>query len=282
MVPLAALALAQCASLSLIVYVTLYLQHVLDLGALRTGLLLLVTSLGTVALSPVVGRLTDRGYGRWLIVTGLAVMGLSLLWLTYGVTHRHGALLVPALLVLGLATPLIYPSATALIMVAVSESARGVGASLSVQSRQIGATLGLALMNALFTTVEWGERNSLLEGSGAPFTPEEQGAFDDALSQERERSDLLARLPGSSRSRVRDAADHAFVRAVEVSFLVLGGLVLLAAVLACAVLLSRPRSVARPAGRPQATRSSMRAERASRSAGPAVGARRWPAWRRRR
>lgn len=291
-VPMVALALVQCASLAVGVHVTLYLQHVLDLGALRTGLLLMAGSFGTVVLSPFVGRLTDLGYGRLLIVTGLVLLGCCVLWLTYGVANRHSTLLVPALLVFGLAPPLVYPSATAMIMAAVPASARGVAASLSVQSRQIGATLGLALMNALFTTAEWRERNELLAstgGDGDVFSPREQRALDNVLSREEQREELLARLPGTSHDRVRAAADSAFVAALEVGFLTLGGLVLLSAVLlALAAGLRRPAAPDRPPDPDRApshrargaARSSRRGGHASRSAAPAVAGRRWRAWRR--
>lgn len=282
-VPMAALALVQCTSLAVAVHITLYLQHVLDLGALRTGLLLTASSVGTVVLSPFVGRRTDQGYGRRLILTGLAVLGCCLLWLTYGVTHRHGTLLVPALLVFGLAPPLVYPAATALIMASVPASARGVAASLTVQSRQIGATLGLALLNALFTTAEWDERNELLAsaaGDGDDFTPREQRALDTVLSREEERKELLARLPGAAHERVGAAADSAFVAALDVSLLTLGGLVLLSAVL-LALAGGLGRRAAPPDGTAPAARSSRPAGPASRNAGPATGEGRWRAWRRR-
>lgn len=282
-VPMAALALVQCTSLAVAVYVTLYLQHVLDLGALRTGLLLTASSVGTVVLSPLVGRLTDQGYGRRLILTGLAVLGCCLLWLTYGVANRHGTLLVPALLVFGLAPPLVYPAATALIMASVPGSARGVAASLSVQSRQIGAAVGLALLNALFTTAEWDERDDLLAsaaGDGDDFTPREQRALDTVLSREEERQELLARLPGTAHERVGAAADSAFVTGLEVSLLTLGGLILVSAAL-LALVAGLDRGAAPPDGPAPAARSSRRAGPSSRSAGPAAGGRRWRAWRRR-
>ncbi|MFD0008049.1 MFS transporter [Streptomyces sp. NPDC127178] len=234
--PLVALAAVQCASLTVTVYVALYLQHVLDLGALQTGLLLVCTNVGTVALSPAVGRLTGQGHGMWLIVTGLTVMGGSVLWLAYSLAHRQEMLLIPALLVLGLATPLVYPSSTVLIIDALPAGARGVGASLSVQSRQIGGTLGLALVNALLTSVEWRQRGILLKGPNAAFTPREQSALDAALAKGLERGELLARLPKAAREAVLEAADTAFVTAVGVSFTVLGGLLLMAALVAFGVL----------------------------------------------
>ncbi|MFE5828542.1 MFS transporter [Streptomyces erythrochromogenes] len=230
-VPVISLALVQCATLGVGVHVTLYLQHVLDLGALDTGLLLMAASVGTVLLSPFVGRLTDRGYGALLVITGLLLVGGCLLWLAYGVSSHHSTLLVPALLVFGLAPPLVYPSATTQIMAAVPARSRGVAASLSVQGRQVGATLGLSLMNALFTTAEWRERNEFLMSSENDFSLQEQSALDTVLSREELREELLDRLPGASHDRVRSAADNAFVAALEFSLVTLGSLVLLCSLL---------------------------------------------------
>ncbi|MGY4999359.1 MFS transporter [Streptomyces sp. 900105245] len=233
-VPLAALALVQCASLALVLYMTLYLQHVLDMGAFRTGLLLLATSVGTIVLSPLVGQLTERGHGGRLVITGMAALGVCLLWLTLEVFDRRIIFLVPALLLFGLAPPLVYPSATTLVADTAVGSAKGVGAGLAIQARQVGATFGLALTNMLFTAVEWQKRNSLLK-PGDAFTPEEQSALDDALTRERIDTELLAQLPGASQDHVRGAADQAFATAIEITFLTLGGIILLGALVAVTV-----------------------------------------------
>ncbi|MFI8219951.1 MFS transporter [Streptomyces sp. NPDC085932] len=247
--PLIALAVVQCASLAVTVYVTLYLQHVRDLGALQAGLFLVCTNVATLALAPAVGRLTGQGHGMWLIVTGLAVMGASVLWLAHGLEHRQLMLLVPALLVVGMATPLVYPSSAALIIDALPAGARGVGASLSVQSRQIGGTLGLALVNASVTSVEWRRRSALLTGPDAAFTPQEHRALDAALSREPERGELLARLPEGARDAVVQAADEAFVRAVAFGFTVLGGCLLVAALAAFGFLCAGGRRTAARQGK---------------------------------
>ncbi|MFG2194331.1 MFS transporter [Streptomyces sp. NPDC048639] len=231
-VPLTALAFAQCAVLVVTVYVTLYLQQVLDLGTVETGLLMLPTSVGSVLLGPVVGRLTDRGAGHHLILGGMALLTAALLWLAVGVAHRHGALLVPALLLLGLAVPLVYPSAGTLSLGALPASARGVAASLQVEARQIGATMGLALMSALFTDVEWNERNARLADPGEQFTADEQDKLDIVLTEAEKGKAALARLPPVERRHVHDAADAAFSTALTTTLLTAGGLLFLGVLLA--------------------------------------------------
>ncbi|MEU6082276.1 MFS transporter [Streptomyces sp. NPDC047108] len=231
-VPLTALAFAQCAVLVVTVYVTLYLQQVLDLGTVETGLLMLPASVGSVLLGPVVGRLTDRGAGHHLVLGGLVLLTASVLWLALGVTHRHGTLLVPALLLLGLAVPLIYPSAGALSLGALPPSARGVAASLQVEARQIGATMGLALMSALFTYVEWQERNARLADPGEHFTADAQNGLDTVLTDADKGRALLDRLPPAERRLVHDAADAAFTTALTTTLLTAAAVLFLGVLLA--------------------------------------------------
>ncbi|WP_435271436.1 MFS transporter [Streptomyces sp. 1222.5] len=238
--PMAALGLVQCAALALVIYVTLYLQHVQNFGAFLAGLLIMVSSLGTIALSSFTGHLTDRGYGRLLTVVGLGILGCCLLWLAVGVAGRHGFLLLPALVVFGFAPPLVYPAATTLIMGALPSSAQGVGASLAIEARQLGATLGLGLTHMLFTWAEWRQRNVLLRGSAAGFTPDEQSVFDDILAQGKGRREMLARLPTAlSQQRVRLAADSAFTAALVTTLLVMGGIILLTVLLAAGAYVAR-------------------------------------------
>ncbi|MFF0220012.1 MFS transporter [Streptomyces vinaceus] len=240
--PMAALALLQCAGLTLVVYGMLYFQHVLDFSVFHASLLVMATSLGTLGISAYAGQLTDRGRGVQLIATGLALTGCTLLWLALGVEARHGLLLLPALMIFGLAPPLVYPSATMVVMTSLPGSARGVGASLSVQARQLGASLGLALTNLLFTAVEWGRRNALVHPSATDLTVEEQAALDDVLTQGRAGSQLLAQLPDDvAQDRVRTAADDAFTTAFEVTLLTLGCLVLLGTALMVGALAVRRR-----------------------------------------
>ncbi|MEV6313864.1 MFS transporter [Streptomyces sp. NPDC051776] len=234
-VPLTALAFAQCAVIVVTVYVTLYLQQVLDLGTIETGLLMLPTSVGSVLLGPVVGRLTDRGAGHHLVLGGMTLLTVALLWLAVGVDHRHGALLVPALFLLGLAVPLVYPSAGALSLGALPASARGVAASLQIEARQIGATMGLALMSALFTAVEWDERNARLADPAEHFTADEENKLDTVLTEAEKGQALLARLPPAERRKVHDAADAAFSTALNTTLIAAAGLLFLGVLLALGV-----------------------------------------------
>ncbi len=129
---------------------TQYLQGVLGLSALETGLRFIPIAAGVILASPVAATLTTRIGTRLVTSLGLVVVAAGLGMLaTLGVAssdlHVSGVLFVVAV-GMGLAmTP-----ATDAIMSALPKAQFGVGSAVNDATREIGGALGVAVLGSLF------------------------------------------------------------------------------------------------------------------------------------
>jgi EmrB/QacA subfamily drug resistance transporter len=228
---LTCLAAMQCAALALTVFLMLYLQQVIDVTPAVAGLLMLPSGLGSLMFSPLAGRLTDRGRGRWLLVGGLLAGAGAMIWISRGTQLGHGLLLIPAFFIFSVATAFVYTPASTLTLAMLPEQFRGVAAGLTIEARQIGGVVGLAVLTSLLTAVEWNSRNRLFSRSDADFTVDQQGAIDSLLFEDN-KSPLLAAVPPELHQGTIAAANTAFVDGLQTAMIAGAAFLALAALLA--------------------------------------------------
>jgi MFS transporter, DHA2 family, lincomycin resistance protein len=138
-------ALAFMGLLGSAILLPIYLQQVLQLSALQTGLLVLPGGLLMGVLGPVVGRLYDRFGPRPLLIPGLAIaMGGLLLLSTVGAETQAWQVLVGhVVLSLGLAAVL--PSVFTAGLSAVPRRFTSYGSAIFATVQQVGGAAGTAL-----------------------------------------------------------------------------------------------------------------------------------------
>ena len=128
---------------------SLFLQNILRYSAIQTGAVFLPMTVLIILVAPVAGRSSDRVGSRWLIGGGMTLVSLSLLLfaqLDAGSTFWD---ILPGLLAGGLGMALTMTPATAAAMGAVATDKAGVGSAVLNSSRQVGGSLGIAVMGAL-------------------------------------------------------------------------------------------------------------------------------------
>jgi EmrB/QacA subfamily drug resistance transporter len=133
-------------------YNSLFLQRVLGYGAIKTGATFLPMTLLIIFVAPLAGRIADRVGARWLMAGGMVLMtGALLLFATLDQSSSWWNIL-PGLVVggLGMATVMAPTTATAMSAVAVEKA--GVGSAVINSMRQVGGSLGIAVMGALVAT----------------------------------------------------------------------------------------------------------------------------------
>lgn len=155
----------------------LYAQVVRGLSPTRSALLLVPMALLTLALAPVVGRLTDRVHPRYLTTFGFASIIGSLVWLAAVMTPGSAVweLLLPMAL-LGLGNAFVWSPNSATANRNLPMHRAGAGAGVYNATRQIGAVLGSAGIAVLM--------DARLAAHGLPtgFAPEQGlGAVPDAV-----------------------------------------------------------------------------------------------------
>jgi EmrB/QacA subfamily drug resistance transporter len=130
-------------------FVSLYMQNILGYSAVQAGAAFLPLTLLVVLMAPVAGRISDRLGSRSLMTFGMTLVGLQLLYFsTLGVNESYWAL-VPGMLLGGIGMPAVMTPASAAAMSGVSADKAGVGSAVLNSSRQVGGSLGIALMGAI-------------------------------------------------------------------------------------------------------------------------------------
>jgi EmrB/QacA subfamily drug resistance transporter len=131
-------------------FIALYMQDILGLSPLEAGVRFLPATLMIVAIAPIAGRMTDRIGPRWLIGAGLALVSVSLYWLTtidVGTTYAD---IWPSFVLMGIGMALVMSPMSTAAMNAVVVAKAGIASGILSMSRMIGGTLGVAVIGAVF------------------------------------------------------------------------------------------------------------------------------------
>jgi EmrB/QacA subfamily drug resistance transporter len=130
-------------------YVSLYMQNVLGYSPVQAGASFLPMTILIILIAPRAGALTDRVGSRWLVGTGMTLLAVMLFYYTtLGANESFWALL-PGLLIGGFGMGLTMTPVTAAAMSAVSVDKAGVGSAVLNSARQVGGSLGIAVMGAI-------------------------------------------------------------------------------------------------------------------------------------
>jgi EmrB/QacA subfamily drug resistance transporter len=134
-------------------FLTLYMQNVMHLSPLATGVRFLPTTVVLVVLGPVSGRLTDRIGPRPLMTAGTLIVAISI-YIESRITVHSGYLrLLPGFVLMGIGMGLVMSPMTTAAMNAVDRSKAGAASGVLSMSRMVGSTFGVAVMGAIVTTV---------------------------------------------------------------------------------------------------------------------------------
>jgi EmrB/QacA subfamily drug resistance transporter len=128
---------------------TLYLQDERGLSALNAGLLMLPIAGMTVICAPIAGRLVGARGSRLPLALGGAGMLASSAILASVTATTPIVLLLPPYLIFGLGFGMINPPITYTAVAGMPPAQAGVAAAVASTSRQIGQTLGVAIVGAV-------------------------------------------------------------------------------------------------------------------------------------
>ncbi|HEX2893228.1 MAG TPA: MFS transporter [Marmoricola sp.] len=131
---------------------TLYLQDVRGLSALHAGLFLLPMAAMTVVFAPISGRIVgSRGPRVPLVIAGTA-MFVGALPMTGLTDHVAYGWLLACFLAFGLGFGMVNTPITNAAVSGMPRSQAGVAAAVASTSRQVGATLGVAIVGAVVSS----------------------------------------------------------------------------------------------------------------------------------
>jgi EmrB/QacA subfamily drug resistance transporter len=152
-------------------FVSLYMQNVLGYSAVQAGASFLPMTVLIVLVAPIAGKVSDRFGSRWLMGSGLTLLAVSLLIFSRLDTNSSFWDILPGLIVGGFGMALSMTPTAAAVMRAVPTDKAGVGSAVLNSMRQVGGSLGIAVIGAIVASYV----------SARPGTPEALPQFVDGF-----------------------------------------------------------------------------------------------------
>ena len=239
-------------------FLTQYLQGVLGLSAMETGIRFVPLAIGVIASAPVGAKLTGRFGAKIATAFGLLVTALSLALLAT-VQVASGDLLIGSVLAIaGFGLGVAMTPATDAIMGALPKEQAGVGSAVNDTTREIGGAIGVAVLGSVFSAVYADRMASIAAGLPSEVGTIVRDSIGGALAVASE----VGGVPGAA---ITAAARSAFVDGMATASLIGMGVAIAGALVALVWLPARatPSDDAAPdaadaAGLPSA--GSVRAE----------------------
>ncbi|MEV0906364.1 MFS transporter [Streptomyces hokutonensis] len=216
--------LAMLALVGLELIAAQYLQLVLGLSPLQTGLRLLPLTFAAMAAGLFGARMLRRFGPRRMVCFGFCLTAVSVLTLTAMGGRDNTGLLLFGFLLLGFGLEMTLFGAYESMLSEAPPAQAGGAAAIGETSYQLGAGIGIALLGSVMNAAY---APGLRSVPGVPTS-----ASASAGHSLGEAYDVASRLGGVRGAALRDAARHAFVHGLHVTLLVSAGLLLLGAVMA--------------------------------------------------
>lgn len=130
--------------------ISIYTQSVLGMSALRSGLTVAPFSLASMVVAPLAGRLADRLGGKYLVMAGLAILGLGASISVYvAQLDSTNWTFLPPLLVAGVGLGLVIAPMTTMAMRDIRPEQAASASAVLNTTRQLGTVVGSAVVGAV-------------------------------------------------------------------------------------------------------------------------------------
>jgi EmrB/QacA subfamily drug resistance transporter len=209
--------------------ITQYFQFVRGYGALSTGARILPVALSIAAASVVGALLAPRIGTKVVVSSGLLMFGASFLWIsTVSVDASYATVIVPQMVLMGLGMGFISTPATESILLVLPPARAGVGSAVNDATRELGGTLGVAVVGSVFSSVYAGH---LAAGAWSGTSPDVLEQAKDSVGAA---TSMAARQP-----ELLQAFEDAFMSGLHTASLVVGLLCVAGAVIGAIALPGR-------------------------------------------
>jgi DHA2 family multidrug resistance protein len=152
-----------------------FVQNLLGLSAMETGLILLPGALTTAFMMPIVGKLLQRGVpARLMTAIGFGSLALFTFQIAHSTLSSGRPDFFWPLVLRGIGTGLIFVPLTTLALGNLRGADVAQGSGLTNMMRQLGGSFGVALVSTYVSRVEWAHRSDLVS---------RLSAFDAAVSE---------------------------------------------------------------------------------------------------
>jgi EmrB/QacA subfamily drug resistance transporter len=211
--------------------VTQYFQFVRGYGTLEAGVRTVPFAIFTGVAAPLSAKLAQRFGTKAIVATGLTMMAVGFAWTTRNTATSSYWLVVGQMFFMGGGLGLVNAPATEAIMGSLPPAKAGVGSAVNDTARELGGTLGVAIIGSLFASAYSSKLGELLTGSPVP-TDAQQIARDSVgagVEVARRAGEQAGPQAGAA---VKAAVDTAFMDGFRVGAWVSAAVVLVGAIIA--------------------------------------------------
>jgi EmrB/QacA subfamily drug resistance transporter len=187
---------------AMFLYLTIYMQGVLDYSPLETGLRFLPLTVLSFVASPIAGKLSHRVPIRVLVGLGLGLVGVGLVLMHGLEPDSDVSSLLPGFLVAGVGIGITNPGIGQAAIAVVPAAKSGMGSGINTTFRQVGIATGVAALGAVF--------QSQVDSKLSTLLPNAPPGLAEAVSSGGSRAAAGVAPPGQ-RPEVVHAAKVAFV-----------------------------------------------------------------------
>ncbi len=152
---------------AMFLYLTLYLQTLLGLSPLQTGLRFLPTTVVMFFVAAASGNLSARVPVRLLLSAGLVLVGAGLLMMRGLTASSHWTALLAGFVVAGVGVGLVNPALASTAIGVVAPQRSGMASGINSTFRQVGIATGIAVLGAIFESAISSRLAPKLAGSSA-------------------------------------------------------------------------------------------------------------------
>ncbi|MDW5597444.1 DHA2 family efflux MFS transporter permease subunit [Conexibacter stalactiti] len=232
------LASVQFAMTGIAVLGAVWVQDVLGFTAIEAGLSLLPLTLPVLLIAPRAGGLYDRIGPRGPVTVGCALGALALVWVATVLHHRDYTWLIPGYVVMGIGLGVMMTPANTDAMNAVAPELRAQASAVLQTIRQVGATLGVAVMGTIVAHGQSHRIGELFEHRYG-FPPRDVQQIEHAMNGIQSSGETDRGLPEKVMELISPLLD-AVTSAVASAFAVAALVLALAAIVAVLLLRHRP------------------------------------------
>jgi hypothetical protein len=189
----------------------------------------------SIAVASVLGpRMVERVGTTVVVATGLVVFAAGLAWASTAEVATAYTEIAMQMLLLGGGLGLTTAPATEAIMGSLSADKAGVGSAVNDTTRELGGTLGVAIVGSIFASVYSARLSSASALAALPADVRYAMGRSMAVSHR-----VIGQIPAAHTADIRNAVNHAFLDGLQVGSLVCAGIALAAAVIVAWLLPAR-------------------------------------------
>jgi EmrB/QacA subfamily drug resistance transporter len=188
---------------AMFLYLTIYMQGVLDFSPLEAGLRFLPLTILGFIVAPISGALSHKIPIRILLGAGLALVGVGLL-LMHGITvDSEWTALLAGFVVAGIGIGTTNPGIGQAAIAVVPVHKSGMGSGINTTFRQVGIATGVAALGAIF--------QSRVDSKLTELLPHAPAGLGEVVASSGSRGVAALQLPPVVHAKAVHAADAAFV-----------------------------------------------------------------------